>query len=178
MLYFIMVERIKRLNFGDVFPALFVGGLFLLNLLPILAPVLDYFGEKNFSSFIYRVYSFLCHQKALRSFFICDGQCGWCSRCTFIWFTTFLVAAFTFYPPFKKKEDQPLRSIGWKTAVLLVLPMALDGGIQLIAQLYSLWTGTQPIYESTNTIRAITGTLFGLGLGLYLFPKLREEVKR
>ena len=54
--------------------------------------------------------------------------------------------------------------------------MALDGSIQLIGTLYSFYYHTTPFYESTNTIRSITGALFGAGIALYFFPRLRIEL--
>lgn len=162
----------KDLSFNKVFPAAFVGFLFMLNLLPLIAPILAAMGEKNISGFIYWMYSFTCHQKASRSFFVCDHQYGWCARCTFLWFSTFLSSFLVFYGP-KWLKITPIK---WQTAILLTFPLALDGGIQLIATAISLYNGKDPFYESTNSIRAITGILFGIGLGFFLFPRLREEM--
>jgi uncharacterized membrane protein len=167
-----MLARLRNLKFYEVFPAAFVGFLFLLNLLPLLAPILAYFGEKNISGFIYWLYSFSCHQKASRSFFVCDHQYGWCARCTFLWFSTFLSSIIVFYG----HKFIKIPGLSWQTALVFVAPMAFDGGIQLIASVVSLFTGLDPFYESTNSIRAITGSFFGIGLGLYLFPRLKAEL--
>ena len=169
-----MINYFKSLKFSQVFPALFVGFLFLFNILPLLAPLLAWMGEKNISGFIYWLYSFSCHQKASRSFFVCDHQYGFCARCTFLWFTTFLSSFFVFYPP--KFLNLKITSIPWQLGIALALPLALDGGIQLISSIVSIFTGNEPFYESTNSIRAITGIFFGLGLGFYLFPRLKKEL--
>lgn len=168
-----METQQTKLSLAKVFPPLFVGGLFVLNILPWVAPVLAYFGETKVSGFIYFLYSFTCHQKASRSFFVCEHQVGWCSRCTFLWLSTFLTSGLIFY----FKPTYSFKGISFKTAFVLALPLALDGGIQLLASIYSILTHTTPLYESTNSIRAITGIFFGLAVGLYLFPKLRDELK-
>lgn len=147
--------------------ALIVGVLFLLNLLPLLAPILECLGEKNFSSFIYWVYQFFCHQKASRSIFICDHQYGWCARCTFLWISMLVSSGLVFY----YKPLANFKGLGILTTVVLCLPLALDGGLQLIASYLALFTGSEPFYVSSNSIRAITGILFGLGLGFFLFPQ-------
>jgi uncharacterized membrane protein len=163
----------SKFSFAKVFPPLFVGFLFLLNILPWIAPMLSFFGETKISGFIYWMYSFTCHQKASRSFFVCEHQVGWCSRCTFLWFSTFLTSGLVFY----FKPTYNFKGISFTTAFVLALPLMLDGGIQLLGTLYSVFYQTTPFYESTNSIRAITGILFGLAIGLYLFPKLRDELK-
>ncbi|BDQ05034.1 MAG: hypothetical protein KatS3mg084_0552 [Candidatus Dojkabacteria bacterium] len=157
----------------QIIPSILTWGLFIFNLLPILAPILVAMGEKNISSAIYWIYQFTCHQKASRSFFICDNQCGWCARCTFLWFSTFITA----YITFMTRIIWSFKGLRTIVAVLLVLPLILDGGIQFIATAYSLWASVPPFYESTNSIRAITGILFGTGLGLYFFPRLRDELR-
>lgn len=169
-----MIDKIKSLKFSQVFPALFVGFLFTFNILPLLAPILSWMGEKNISGFIYWLYQFTCHQKSSRSFFVCDHQYGFCARCTFMWFSTFLASFFVFYPP--KFLNLKIKGISWQLGIALILPLALDGTIQLIASVISILNGQTPFYESTNSIRAITGTLFGIGLGLYLFPRLKKEL--
>jgi len=163
----------EKFDFLKYIPAFLVGSLFLLNILPLLAPILAYFGETKISGFIYWLYSFTCHQKGSRSIFICDHQYGWCARCTFLWMSTLITSGLIFYfrPTFSYK------GASLKVAALLCLPLALDGGIQLLGTMYSILFNTAPFYESTNTLRAITGILFGLGIGLYMFPRLRDELK-
>lgn len=167
------MEMKSGFNSAKWVPALFVGFLFILNILPIIAPILAFFGERRISGFIYWMYQFTCHQKASRSFFICDNQCGWCARCTFLWLATFVSSGIVFY----YKPAFAFKGISLKTAILLSLPLALDGGIQLLSTMYSLYTASTPFYESTNSIRAVTGILFGTGIGLFLFPRLHDELR-
>lgn len=137
--------------------------------LPFIAPILAHYGFKRLSDWIYELYSFMCHQKAHRSLFIFDEQCAWCVRDTFIWATMFAVWLFVM-------RGKAVPGISWKTAIAFALPMALDGGIQLIGTIVSIYNQTTPFYESTNTTRAITGTLFAIGVGMFLFPRLRNEL--
>lgn len=145
--------------------------LFFYAFLPTIAPVLVWLGDTTISSWIYSVYSLFCHQKSSRSIFICGNQCGLCARCTFIWWSLFFSAFYTFVG-FAKYYIKPLH---WAFAAGLMLPMIFDGGLQFVATLVSIYTQTDPFYESTNTIRAITGSLFGIGLGLFIFPLLKTD---
>ncbi|NPA76079.1 MAG: DUF2085 domain-containing protein [Euryarchaeota archaeon] len=84
---------------------------------------------------------YMCHQHADRSFFINGNQMPYCARCTGIFlglaFGLFLAAYFRV-------------RMGFLLYFLILIPMALDGGIQLITS-----------YESTNLTRIITGMLVG-----------------
>ena len=83
-----------------------------------------------------------CHQKPERSFFIHGYQFPLCARCTGVLIG--YLAAFLMLP------------FGCLTPVLLCLiflvPLILDGGIQLICNVLS-----------NNTRRFITGIFFGIG---------------
>jgi uncharacterized membrane protein len=151
-------------------PVMLVGFLVILNLLPFLAPLLAHYGQDKISSAIYFIYSFACHQKAHRSLHIYDHQCAWCVRDTFIWGALLAVAVLVF------TSRKKISGLSWKSALILGLPMALDGTIQLIATISSLYTKTTPFYESTNSLRALTGTFFGTAVGMYLFPRLKTEI--
>ena len=71
--------------------------------------------------------------------------------------------------------------------LLALVPMGLDGGIQLLTQeLYA--NGTIGFfYESTNIMRSLTGTIAGIGAGLALgyiiseighMAMVRRDIKR
>lgn len=63
-----------------------------------------------------------------------------------------------------------LRPLPWQLFLLLgLLPMALDGGYQLLSYLFS---GVLPAYESTPLVRSITGMLMGLGLVWLTYPHI------
>ena len=158
-----------RINYRKAVPIVILAILGLIVLLPLLAPLFKKIGWDQLAHAIYHLYSFSCHQKASRSIFLFDEQCAWCTRDTFIWSSIFISTLVVFVSKVKI-------GISLKTALLFGLPMALDGGIQLIATIVSLYTGGTPFYESTNLIRAVTGASFGIGLSFYLFPKLKEEI--
>lgn len=60
-----------------------------------------------------------------------------------------------------------LRPLPWKVYILFLLPMALDGGTQLIR-----------LRESTWALRLITGTLAGLATVWALYPRVDEALPR
>jgi uncharacterized membrane protein len=89
-----------------------------------------------------------CHQLVERSFFINGNQMPFCTRDLGIFIGLVAGMALAF--------SGKLR-IGWKLSCLLLVPMGLDGGAQLIGS-----------YESSNIIRIVTGTLAGIGLAYLL----------
>ncbi len=158
-------------TFIKYIPHVLLGFLVVLNVLPFLAPILAHYGYDRSASLIYKIYSFACHQKSHRSLHVFDHQCAWCIRDTFIWSSLLVAGLFVF------ASRKRISGISLKFAFFLGLPMALDGGIQLIATITSLYNRSTPLYESTNTFRAITGTLFGIAIAMYLFPRLKTEIK-
>ena len=83
-----------------------------------------------------------CHQKPERSFFLYGYQFPLCARCTGVligYVCSFFLLVFGF-------------SIPSIVCILLLLPLVLDGMIQLFFYIMS-----------NNTRRFITGTLFGIG---------------
>ena len=111
----------------------------ILNVLPILAPILAYLKINFLAKAIYFVYSFFCHQLHWRSLHVCDHQYGWCSRCTFIWlnilFTGILVKFFK------------IKKVQWYWYAVFIMPLALDGIIQTIATLVGLTTISNIYYH-------------------------------
>jgi len=144
--------------------------LFLLIALPFIAPLLSHYGYKKPANVIYKIYSFMCHQKAHRSLFIYDEQCAWCARDTFIWTTIFFAWVYVL-------KGKPMEGLSWKVALGFAAPMILDGTIQLIATVISIYSYQALFYESTNTIRSITGVLFGIGVSMFFFPRLKAELE-
>lgn len=148
------------LNFVNKnFYRIFQFTILILFILPILAPIFARFGPRGVARVIYFVYSFSCHQLAHRSLHIYDYQCAWCTRDTFIWggilLSSYLVPKFN------------LRNFKIYWLIPFVIPIALDGGLQTIATMLGLSGGTN-FYTSTNFTRAITGGIFGIGMGIFL----------
>ncbi|MEI6887289.1 MAG: DUF2085 domain-containing protein [bacterium] len=146
---------------------LFLTFLIVLNLLPILAPVLAHFGLIGLSRSIYEVYSFFCHQRAWRSIHIFDFQYAWCVRDTFIYLSLLISLVITKYTN--------IGSLKWYFAILLTIPIALDGGIQTFAEVLNAGKNITQFYESNDLFRMITGTLFGLGVGFWMWPSLKDS---
>lgn len=138
--------------------------LFFVNLatavfagLPALAPWLQSRGLEVPARFIYLAYRATCHQRPERSFFIFGEKMAYCQRDTATYALVLLAGiAYAFLRP----RAKPLP---WKIAVLLVLPMAVDGG----GQFFGLWT-------STWVSRVITGGLFGFALVWTIYPYIDQ----
>lgn len=147
----------------DVFLIFFI----LLVTFPILAPIFAHFGADTMAKAIYTVYSFFCHQQDWKSLHLFDYQIAWCTRDMFIWGSMLVVLIVLKY-----KKIEPLSFVLF---VLYAIPMALDGGSQLVATIVGYRTG-EVFYVSNNFIRMLTGTLFGTALALLMFPRLKEDV--
>ena len=83
-----------------------------------------------------------CHQLPERSFFICKYQFPLCARCTGVlagYIIAFLLLCFGIYIPMA-------------LCLVFLLPLVLDGGIQLIFNIMS-----------NNIRRFLTGVIFGIG---------------
>jgi uncharacterized membrane protein len=161
-------ERISKLIFQNI-PLIFGIVILVMDIIAVSAPILAHFGFTGVAHWIYVVYSFLCHQRPWRSIHLFDYQVAWCTRDTFIYLSMALSAFFVV--GFK------IRKVKWYYPVLAILPFALDGTVQLIAELDGVLNNKEVFfYASTNFIRMLTGTIFGTGAGLWLFSKLDETV--
>ncbi len=89
-----------------------------------------------------------CHQLLVRSFTINGNQMPFCTRDLGIFIGLVVGIGIAF--------SGRLR-IGPKLSLLLLIPMALDGGAQLISS-----------YESSNIIRMVTGMVAGIGVAFLL----------
>jgi len=98
-----------------------------------------------------KIIKLICHRKPERSFFIKGHQFPVCSRCTgcYIAIIGYMIYTYYFY------VDYNLALI--ITAILLILPMGIDGTTQLLTDRLS-----------NNTLRFITGLLGGLGLSIII----------
>ncbi len=121
-------------------------------------------GLEEVAKYIYIVYSFFCHQIHYRSLHLFDYQFAWCTRDTFIWIGLLTAGLFV--------KFRSIRAIKWYEVLIFVIPIALDGGIQLIATMLGFSTDKDVFYASTNLSRMLTGAFFGVGLGLWIFPMI------
>jgi uncharacterized membrane protein len=161
--------------------------------LSFLAPILMAVGISGPARLIYAVYQLTCHQLPYRSFFLGGPQAvysqaeitaltgrstffelyhnpitlatigyqvAFCQRDVAIYATIFLAGLL-----FALVRHQ-VRPLSVKLLVLLSLPMAFDGFIQLFG-----W------HESTWELRLITGFLFGLGAVWFTYPYLELAMR-
>jgi uncharacterized membrane protein len=157
----IQIFTIIDKNFYDIVLAF----LIFLNIAPILAPIFAALGLNFLAVPIYFIYSFFCHQLDWRSIHAFDYQYAWCARDTFIWLNILLAGLVT------RKWKIPV--IKWYWLIFFVVPIALDGGVQTIATLLG-FVDSEPLYISTNFMRMLTGTIFGLGFGFWIMPNMKE----
>ncbi len=167
---------------ANLFWGLYVG-------LPLLAPVLMDAGWTLPAKVIYTIYRPACHQRPERSYFIGgpeiaytpeelqaagvdidpfardigNEKVGWkvafCERDVAIYGAIFFTGLV--YDLVRRRLK------GWRMPfryfVLFLIPMALDGLIQLFG-----------IYESTWLRRTITGVIFGVGAVFFAYPYVEE----
>ncbi len=146
---------------------IFIWFLVILNVLPFLAPIFQSLGIDFFADIIYSIYSLSCHQFHWRSLHIFGYQVAWCTRDTFIWLGL-LAVSFVVHKGWIKKAA-PFYWI-----IPFLIPIAMDGGIQTIATMMGFGSNEQ-FYLSTNFMRMVTGSIFGLGLGITIAPYMKEE---
>jgi uncharacterized membrane protein len=186
---------------------------------PFLAPLFMYIGWAGIGKAIYFIYSFFCHQLPERSFFLfgqkimyslSEIQAAWQNTAnpmilrqftgneTMGWKIAWSDRMISFYTsvwlfaviwyPFRRR----IKPIAWWAFVLLLLPIALDGGTHAISDLAGIGQGfrdtntwlvalTNHAYPATfyagdalgsfnSLMRFATGLLAGLAIGWLLFP--------
>lgn len=166
-----MLNKIKEISKQIFFnmPILFAVSILFMDLVAITAPILAHYGFTGVAHIIYFIYSFLCHQRPWRSLHLFDFQVAWCTRDTFIYLSMGLAAISVVL--FK------IRGVKWYIALLSLLPFAVDGIVQFIAEFSGLVNNQETyFYASTNFIRMLTGSIFGAGAGLWLFSLLAETL--
>lgn len=178
--------------------------LIAYTIIPFLSPVFFYLGADRFGYWIQTIYKYLCHQRPERSIFlfgeklfystaelkdhgyihgvhgypfIGNTEIGYkvafCVRDTFIYASMAISSLLITIrkPKFKMR---------WWMVGLTTLPIAIDGLTQFAAELIFLSQETlgihleKPFYLSNNLFRAVTGTIFGLGISFLIFPELRD----
>lgn len=158
------------------------------------------FSDEETGRKLYDVFSPLCHQKLSRShcifhdelgYYIADctpqtgeyvaddnklisseqnGHIGYkfpvCSRDVGLYLFMFFGALV--YPLIRRIEERNILPAIY--LIIAILPLAIDGTLQFVTDL-----GLLPfIYESTNTIRFLTGALAGFAVSFYLIPLLQN----
>jgi uncharacterized membrane protein len=152
-----MAVRMRRHAFWawGVFSLLVLGWVFLI----LLPPAALAQGYGSVASPVYKFFSFICHQKPERSFYLAGRQFGVCSRCFGVYFGLF--AGFAVYPLCRRVEDiEPLPRI-W--LFLAMAPIGIDWAL-----------GVFGIWDNTHLSRFITGLILGFACATYIIPAIVE----
>jgi uncharacterized membrane protein len=162
--------------------------------LPFVAPVLMHLGYFTPARVIYTFYSFMCHQLPDHSYFLFGRtwapnlftleqnglgaglglfeqrqfignltlgyKVAICQRDVAIYGTVFLMGLF--FGLVRKR----MGALNWRWYLLLLLPMALDGGTQLIG-----------LHQSDWLLRTMTGALFGLASVWLAYPYIEDAMQ-
>jgi uncharacterized membrane protein len=180
--------------------------LLLYTIIPLLSPVFFKLGLDRLGWYIQTIYRFFCHQRPERSVFLFGekltysleelSQNGYrpkllgytfvgnenlgykiafCTRDLFIYGT---MAISGFVVGLSKRDIR----IKWWLVLILALPMAIDGGTQFVAELLYMTNESsgdlaRPFYLSNNLNRAVTGSLFGAGVGIFIHSQLKKAVQ-
>lgn len=86
-----------------------------------------------------------------------------------------LVISSSVYIAFSKKRKLNLQ-MNWKFLLVLILPLIVDGGFQVVAESLKLSWVPQAYFDN-NPKRVITGVLFGTGIALLIFPPLKKSLE-
>ncbi len=195
--------------------------------LPFVAPLAMQWGWTGLASAVYTLYSFQCHQLPERSFFLfgpkvmyslAEIQAAWVKTDNPLVLRQFIgnpamgwkmawsdrmVAMFTSLPlfalvyyPFRRK----IRPLPIWVFVLLLIPVAVDGGTHMLSDVFGFGTGigfrdtngwlagltrnSMPAWfyagdalgSFNSWMRILTGILFALALVWLAFPYLRDAV--
>ncbi len=181
----------------EIIYVLFLAVMLILSASVVAVPFAA-FSDEETGQKLYDVFSPLCHQKISRShcvfhdelgYFIADctpqegeyipddmesisaeqdGITGYkfpvCSRDVGLYLAMLLGAVA--YPFVRKMNDTDIPPAIY--LIIAIIPLGLDGGVQFISDL-----GLLPfVYESTNTIRLITGAIAGFAASFYIIPLL------
>ncbi len=165
--------------------------LFIYVTLPVLAPTFMAWGWESLGRIIYTVYIPLCHQLPERSFFLfgpkiayslSELQAHGLDPSTPMWARRFFLGTpeLGYKMAFCQRDfalygamwlggvlfalsGRRWKPLAWRWFVLAWVPMALDGGTQLLG-----------IRESTWPLRVFTGVLAGGALVWTLYPRLEQ----
>lgn len=116
----------------------------------LLAPYLEH-KRMEVSQKIFAILGLWCHQRPTRCFWIFESPMGLCARC-FSFYVSLLATGFSLL-------RINTRKILWKWGFPLLIPILLDGISQQIG-----------LRISTNFLRAMTGLMGGVGIGILVFP--------
>lgn len=129
----------------------------------ILTPIGYAVGLTGPSDAIFHAYRIICGQTPSHTFYIGGYQMCLCTRCLAI-YSSLLIGGLLLALLRQSRQIRPrIRGLDWKFWLLAMVPMALDGGTQLVG-----------LRESNLALRLFTGAVFGLATAWFLFPQIEE----
>lgn len=140
-----------------IFTGLSLAWLFLLFVGPYM--LAHHNGFQFFIQIYYLLFSFVCHQKADRSFFAWGFQMPVCVRCFGIYLGIFIGSLI--YPVFRKFDNTKIPK--YKYLWFFLTPIFFDGICQ-----------TLNLYESPSLIRFLTGLISASALVFYALPLFNQ----
>ena len=138
--------------------ALAAAGMISIIGLFLIAPPHDLLAKANFIGFA------LCHRLPERSFFIHDHQLPLCARCTGIYIGLVTGTFFMLIRGRTRAARMPPAGIT-TTLIGFIVVMGIDG----LNSTISVIPGAPQLWHTTNFVRIVTGTLYGIALSA-LFP--------
>jgi uncharacterized membrane protein len=115
----------------------------------------------------------ICHRLDLRSFHLGDRQLPLCARCTGIYLGV-LLGMFTLAALGRGRAGGLPAGRVLVVLVGFIAVMGLDG----VNSYLTLFPGLPHLYEPSNTLRMVTGTLNGLALAGLMYPVLNQTLWR
>ena len=180
-----------------------LAGLYVLG--AFLAPLAMHLGMPQVGYALHHFYSPFCHQYPFRSWvlfgshatypyaipdsiaemnqlraFVGNAEIGYkialCQRCVAIYGTIFIAGLV--YAWLRRRHSVPSLPM-WVYVLIGVVPMGLDGGIQLLSKIiWSIFPNLLPQpYEATPLSRLITGAFFGLGVVGFAYVNINEYLE-
>jgi uncharacterized membrane protein len=112
----------------------------------------------------------VCHRLDFRSFHIGDRAIALCARCSGMYLGAVLGLIYQLVLG-RRRTKLPPKSILWVMG-LFFAAFAVDG----THSLFQLVRGEGFLYQTTNTIRLITGTGMGLTIALIFYPTFNQTI--
>lgn len=147
------------------------GFLLLYAGLPWVSPLLRSLGFERTGQVIYRMYTQFCHQLPERSFTLNGFPVCYCHRCTALY--TSLLAMSLIYTAGRWRKTMSTRLL-----LLFTAPMVVDGVWHLLDDVLpalGLRAANSEVGSLNFWLRLITGTLFGVGVVLWAYPRIQRE---
>jgi uncharacterized membrane protein len=125
----------------------------------LFAPLSASYGAESVSRPIYTFFSYICHQRPERSFFVLEHQFGVCSRCFGVYFG--LVLGFIIYPLWRRIDEIDPLARFW--LILSLVPIGIDWSLTAFG-----------IWENSHLSRFITGLILGVACATFIVPAIVE----